>query len=89
MKTLPSNVTSYKRTPVFTQDSVPPGLLHNHNTKDGVWGLIQVTQGQLEYTIGTEDKYILTPGQPGVVEPQVIHHVRPLTDVTFFVEFYK
>ena len=89
MKTLPPDVTAYKRTPLFTQDSVPQGLLHNHSTKEGVWGLIQVMEGRLEYTIGAEEEHILTPGQPGVVEPQVVHHVKPLAEVAFFVEFYK
>ena len=47
MKELPATVTAYQRTNLFTEDSVPSGLLKNHSTKEGVWGLIQVEEGQL------------------------------------------
>lgn len=89
MKELPATVTAYQRTNLFTQDTVPSGLLKNHSTKEGVWGLIQVEEGQLEYTIEDNEVHVLTPGNNGVVEPTVKHHVRPLGDVLFSVEFYR
>ena len=89
MKKLPDNVVAYQRTKLFTQDSVPPGLLKNHSTKEGVWGLIQIENGQLEYTIENKDVHILTPEKSGVVEPTVTHHVKPLGEVLFSVEFYR
>ena len=89
MKTLPDHVVAYQRTDLFTQDSVPSGLLKDHSTKEGVWGLIQVRKGRLEYTIENKEVHILTPGKNGVVEPTVSHHVRPLGEVLFSVEFYK
>ena len=54
MKSLPDHVQRYKSTPVFTEETVPKGLLKDHNTKNGVWGLICIEQGELEYII--EDK---------------------------------
>ena len=64
---------SYKRTPNFTENSVPAGLLADHSTKEGVWGLIHVTQGRLRYFITDPrrepEEYVLHPGtEPGVVE---------------------
>lgn len=88
MKSLPSNVAAYKRTDVFTQTSVPMGLLSNHRTLQDVWGKIVVLEGKLIYVIG-EHEYVLTPEQYGVVEPQVIHCVRPEGEVSFYVEFYR
>lgn len=38
MKALPTHVVSYKRTPEFTEDLVPKGLLQGHSTKANVWG---------------------------------------------------
>ena len=38
MKTLPNNVTAYKKTPVFDETIIPKGLLTSHQTKAGVWG---------------------------------------------------
>jgi quercetin dioxygenase-like cupin family protein len=48
-----------------------------------------VEEGQLEYTIEDNEVHVLTPGNNGVVEPTVKHHVRPLGDVLFSVEFYR
>ena len=89
MKTLPQNVVAYQKTPVFTQDTVPKGLLHHHTTKEGSWGQIWVTSGQLGYRILTEppEEHTLTPDKPGIVEPQVPHQVEPLGSVEFYVEF--
>ncbi len=88
MKSLPKNVQSYSRTATFTQETVPKGLLKDHTTKENVWGLIQVQDGKIEYTIGNE-VHILEPGRNGVIEPLVPHHIKPVGLVSFFVEFYK
>ena len=65
------------------------GLLKDHSTKEGVWGLIQVEKGKLEYTIGENEIPIPTSDNNGVVEPVTIHHARPLGEVLFSVEFYR
>jgi len=89
MKTLPSQVKAYKRTPLFTEESISDALLNRHNTKAGVWGFICVEEGELEYSIEGGEKYILSTSNPGIVEPEVFHNVRPLGKVTFYVEFYS
>ncbi|WP_094556566.1 DUF1971 domain-containing protein [Synechococcus sp. 1G10] len=91
MKHIPDNVSSYRRTPNFTQDTIPIGLLHSHNTKDGVWGKIVVIEGQLRYRILDPDleEILLGPELSGVVEPTVKHEVEPLGEVRFYVEFYR
>ncbi len=89
MKPLPPHVKAYKSTPVFTNETVPKGLLKNHNTKNGVWGLIHVKKGELEYTIEDLETHILTPEKQGIVEPEILHHIKPIGVVNFYVEFYK
>src|SRR6187549_1513171 len=37
---LPPHFVAYKRTPVFTQDTLPEGLRHEHSTPPGVWARI-------------------------------------------------
>ena len=83
MKELPKNVTVYKRTPDFNEETVPAGLLKAHTTKEGSWGKICVTKGKLLYTIEVEPRETieLSPEKIGVVEPQVLHHVEPLGEV--------
>ena len=91
MKQLPNNVTPYKRTPEFDELSVPNGLLHEHQTKESVWGKIVVLEGQLQYTINEPDKevVILDVNTIGVVEPEIRHEVKPLGKVRFYVEFHR
>lgn len=91
MKVLPSDVTAYKKTPIFTAESVPKGLLSDHNTKGGVWGKIVILEGQLEYTIQEPEIEVnhLDPTKFGVVEPTIKHHIKPLGAVKFYVEFYR
>lgn len=90
MKEIPPGHTAYRRTPTFTQTSVPKGLLREHRTKAGVWGKIVVTKGSLRYRIlrTPAEEYMLDPDSFGVVEPGVPHEVELQGDTEFFVEFY-
>ena len=94
MTALPSGLCNYKRTPTFTEGTVPAGLLRDHSTKEGTWGLIRVEEGKLLYVI-TDPRRLptertLTPeGEPGVVEPTVLHRVEPQGPVRFHVEFFR
>ncbi len=91
---LPADVRPYHRTAIFTQDTVPAALLKAHSTKPGVWGLIHVLEGQLRYVIVDErraatETILVADGPPGVVEPEILHHVEPLQAVRFCVEFHR
>ena len=91
MKTLPATLTHYKTSPEFDQDTVPKGLQRNHTTADGVWGRIVVHEGSLRYVIEEQETevHLLVPGTPGIVEPQVAHHVAIDGPVRFCVEFHR
>ena len=91
MKTLPENYLPYKRTPEFTETSVPDGLLRSHTTKEGVWGKIVVLEGLLLYRVlePAIEENLLDPTRFGVVEPTVRHEVEPRGAVRFYVEFYR
>ena len=91
MKTLPQDARPYRRTPEFTEASVPAGLLKQHSTKAGTWGKIQVLEGRLRYRIlaPEPEEILLTPERFGVVEPQVPHEVCPDGPVRFYVEFHR
>lgn len=90
MKSLPDTVAPYQRTKTFTEDTVPKGLLTDHTTKAGIWGVITVEWGVLEYSIpGTGETVTLDPTQQGIIEPEVVHRVKPLGEVAFYVEFCR
>lgn len=89
---LPKNVIHYKSSPTFTQDTVPPSLTREHNTKEGVWGLLNVENGSLKYVIteeGNESEQVLATGDSAVIKPQQTHYVTPLGEVAFHVAFHK
>ena len=88
---LPPGLTCYKRTAEFTRETVPAGLLAEHKTKKGVWGLLRVTGGRIRYCIDHPPSSIdVATGNAAVIEPQVLHHVELLDpDSSFFVEFYR
>lgn len=91
MKQIPSDACSYKRTPEFTEETIPIGLLKDHQTKESVWAKIVILSGVLEYTIQEPEIEIieLTPTKFGIVEPTIKHHIKPLGLVKFYIEFYR
>ena len=91
MQEMPVEVSPYKRTPTFTQESIPAGLLKAHQTKPSTWGKIIVLRGKLLYRIlePTLEEVHLSPEKFGVVEPSVLHQVQPMGEVSFYVEFHR
>jgi len=91
VKDIPETAESYKSTPEFNEDTVPPGLLKAHQTKQGTWGKINVNQGKLLYRIlePAIEEIVLSPSKFGVVEPTVLHEVLPQGKVSFHVEFFR
>jgi tellurite resistance-related uncharacterized protein len=88
---LPPGCEAYRATPVFTEATVPPGLLKAHRTAPGVWALIHVLEGRLLYRVlYPSSERVLDPSTaPGLVEPEVPHEVVPLGPVRFQVEFHR
>jgi tellurite resistance-related uncharacterized protein len=96
MKDLPAGFVKYSQVPktgAFSTDTIPTGLLKEHTTKAGTWGVICVSQGKLRYQINEPPPpavYTLDCDTRGIIEPQVKHEVAPFTDdVRFVVEFYR
>ena len=91
MKSLPLAVEFYRKTAEFTEETIPDALRASHQTKAGTWGRIVVVEGRLLYRIlrSPMEEVRLDHGNPGIIEPQVEHEVRPLGKVRFFVEFYR
>jgi tellurite methyltransferase len=88
---IPSGYEPYRRTSLFDERSVPGALLDHHSTKRGVWARIHVTGGSLDYHLHApfDSRERLTPLAPGVVLPEVEHHLELSGPVSFFVEFWR
>jgi tellurite resistance-related uncharacterized protein len=79
----------YRSTPVFDEKTLPAALRGEHRTKAGVWGVIQVIEGQLKFTQADQaEEKILTPERPGLILPEQPHRVEPLGSMRMQVHFY-
>jgi tellurite methyltransferase len=90
LQEIPEDYVPYRRTPTYTSESMPIGLKHHHSTKRGVWGIINVLEGQLRYRIHEpyHSEVILDKHKQGIVLPEVEHEVEPLENSEFYVEFW-
>ena len=87
---MPDDFKAYRKTAEFNEQTVPRSIRRDHSTKPGVWAKIQVMEGKLNYRIDAIGaQFELSPEVPGIVIPEVRHHVEPAGSVRFFVEFYQ
>jgi tellurite resistance-related uncharacterized protein len=88
---IPLGYEPYRRTPDFDESSVPEALLRLHATRRGIWARIHITRGSIDYHVHApfNRRERLTPTSPGVVLPEVKHHVALSGQVSFFVEFWR
>jgi tellurite resistance-related uncharacterized protein len=88
---LPTDVIAYRRTPEFTEKTLPEAFKAAHATKAGVWGLIHVLQGQLFYCLEEPHKgrRLIGPGETAPIPPGIPHRVAFVEGGRFFVEFFK
>lgn len=92
--TLPAGFEAYKQTPVFRSGAIPGGLLADHSTKAGVWGLLHVISGQLRYVVTDPRRdaimiEVSAGGGPAIIEPEIVHHVEPIGEVAFQITFHR
>lgn len=91
MKMLPAHLNPQQRTDIFTNDTIPKGLLRDHQLKAGTWGKIEVLKGKLSLRFVNEedDTHVITKGNPGYVPPTKLHQIEASEEVEFFIEFYQ
>ena len=86
---LPPGLTAYRRTPIFTETTLPAALRRRHQTKAGVWGVITIAEGRLRFRrLDPLEETMLDPASPGIVAPEEPHEVEPLGPVRFYIEFH-
>ena len=91
MDALPHDVIPYKRTPIFTEKTIPEALTQKHCTQSGCWALLRVQEGTLCIAChdGAHTRHTLTAGTTHVVPPQVPHQVLLEGPVAFSLTFYR
>lgn len=87
---LPSGLTLVRTTKMFTDETVPDGLLTAHRLAPGVWGRLRVEAGPVVFVLeDSQERRSLGPGDAQVIEPDVAHHVEPGEGARFVVEFHR
>jgi tellurite methyltransferase len=89
---IPAGHVAYKRTASFRRETIPAGLLQHHDTKPGVWAILTVSRGNLEFFetgANGETRTALGAGATHVIVPEVQHRVAAQGDVEFSVEFWR
>ncbi|MDO5622415.1 MAG: DUF1971 domain-containing protein [Paracoccus sp. (in: a-proteobacteria)] len=78
----------YRTTEVFTETTVPDALLKAHQIKAGSRGVLRVLAGRIWLVYEDRDERILlSPEHPGLIEPEAPHHVELDGPVQFQIDF--
>jgi len=87
---LPDGFFRISSTSSMTEETILPGILKNHETRKGRYGLLVVEVGALQF-VWEDDGQVLDadPGHPIVIFPEKRHHVKLGGKVRFFIEFYE
>jgi len=85
---MPANAAPYRRTATFTEETLPAALRSDHRTKAGTWAHIVVESGEVDYHVRGR-VHRIRPGRPGLVEPEIPHHVTPIGAARLHVEFFR
>lgn len=93
MPVIPIGFAPTRRTPDFTQDTLPEKLKGPHSTAAGAWALIHVVEGVLRYRVldpdAASDVLLCPETARGVIVPEQLHCVEPQGPVVFYIEFHR
>ncbi len=87
---LPDGLTLARTTRRFDIESTPAGLRRRHRVADGVWGVLEVDHGAVEFTVHGDQPLARTlrQGDRQPIPPGVGHDVSPHADAQFRIEFW-
>eukprot|EP01042_Synura_sphagnicola_P015206 gene15206-biopygen15283 len=79
----------YRHSPIFDAANLPAALTRTHTTKAGVWAKIEIIDGRLRFRLEDGRTQVLTPEQPGLIEPEQPHSIAIEDPATRFrIAFY-
>ena len=88
---LPEGLRVVRTTDVWDERTMPAGLRRAHRVAAGTWGRLRVEHGRLRFRAETRPPLDVVVGSeaPQAIPPEVEHHVEPLGNVRFAVEFLR
>jgi tellurite resistance-related uncharacterized protein len=90
-RAMPAGLELARTTPEFTATTVPAALLAAHRVGPEVWGRLRVRGGRVRFVFEADPSGALelAAGEHVDIPPGETHHVEPLHDARFVVEFYR
>ena len=88
---MPAGVRLARTSAVWTESTVPDGLLSAHRIADEVWGRLVVTGGHLSLVFEDtpDEPHTLADGESAIIPPARPHHVVLDGPVEFCIEFHR
>jgi tellurite resistance-related uncharacterized protein len=88
---MPAGLELARTTPEFSDTTVPAALLAAHRVGPLVWGRLCVHAGRVRFVFEADPAAAveLSAGEHVDIPPGEAHHVEPLADARFVVEFYR
>lgn len=88
---LPPGLEYVRTTDQWDNESVPRGLLRAHHVAAGVWGLLVVNSGQVQFLFedAPDEVFTVGAGDSMPIPPQRKHRVVLDGPAILAVEFYK
>lgn len=88
---LPSAAQPYREIGPFDASTLPAGLLQTHYLKEGVWGLVRLEAGRIDFVWeeGDRARVILAAPAQIVVPPGVPHHLEADGDFSLSIVFHR
>jgi tellurite resistance-related uncharacterized protein len=88
---LPEDLAFVRRSPEWSQETVPAGLLGSHRLAEGSWGRLIVLSGRLGFSAATEPPINteLAAQMTQAIPPGVEHGLRLIGPVRFAIDFFR
>ncbi len=87
---LPTDVEYVRTTSVFTEETVPQGLLSAHRVADHTWAVLTVVSGELGFVFDADQvERRLGQDETQVIPPRLIHHLVVDQPAAFTLAFHR
>ena len=87
----PENMVVVRSGPVWDESDMPSGLQRSHRIASGIWGRLNVQEGQVRFRAQTSPGIDITLRAPTshYIPPELAHDIEPIGSARFSIEWLK
>ena len=87
---MPPDLVPSGSTPMFTEQTIPDGLLKEHKLAEGTWGSLRVLEGRIRFTdLETDEERLIAAPDDVTIHPGALHQVSTEGPVQFRIDFFR